>query len=241
MIYAGILSGGTGTRMQRADMPKQFLELGGKPILIYTIDAFMANPRIDEIIVALPEAWISYTADLVRKYYPQCKKIRLIAGGGTRNETLMRILDDIELRNGIGEDDAIISHDAIRPFVTDKIINDNIDAVQKYDAVDTVIPAYDTIVESFDGETICNIPLRKHLYHGQTPQSFNIRVLREVYKQLTPEEVEILTDAAKIFVLANRPVYMVAGDFANMKITTPHDLKVAAALVENDTVHSATK
>ncbi len=234
MIYAGILSGGVGTRMQRADMPKQFLELGDKPILIHTIDPFMVNYRIDEIIVALPRSWISYTIDLVRKYYPDPKKIHLIAGGETRNETLMCVLNDIEQRNGIGEDDVIISHDAIRPFISDRIINDNIEAVQKYGAVDTVIPAFDTIVESADGETICNIPVRSRMYQGQTPQSFHIKTLQEVYAQLTPEEVESLTDAAKIFVLKGKPVHMVAGDFSNMKITTPYDLKMANALLKSD-------
>ena len=102
MIYAGILSGALDSRMQNQDMPKQFLELGDKPILIHTIDPFMINPRIDEIIVALPRTWISYTIDLVRKYYLNPEKIHIIAGGETRNETLMCILGDIEQRNGIG-------------------------------------------------------------------------------------------------------------------------------------------
>lgn len=234
MIYAGILSGGMDSQMQNSDMPKQFQELGDKPILIHTIDPFMVNPQIDEIIVALPRPWISYTIDLVRKHYPNPEKIHMIAGGETRNETLMCILDDIEQRNGITEDDLIISHDATRPFVSDRIINDNIEAAKKYGAVDTVIPAFDAIVESEDGETLCNIPVRSRMYQGQTPQSFHIRTLREVYAQLTEEEVESLTDAAKIFVLKNRPVHMVMGDSSNMKITTPYDLKMANALLKND-------
>lgn len=234
MVYAGILSAGIGTRMQRADMPKQFLKLGDKPILIHTIDPFMVNPHIDEIIVALSRPWISYTIDLIRKYYPSPEKIHLIAGGETRNESLMCILDDIEQRNGIGREDVIISHDAIRPFVSDRIINDNIEAVKKYGAVDTVIPAFDTIVESSDGEIICNVPVRSRMYQGQTPQSFHVKTLREVYALLTEEEVESLTDAAKILVLKGRPVHMVMGDYSNMKITTPYDLKVANALLKND-------
>lgn len=234
MIYAGILSGGVGTRMQRADMPKQFLTLGDKPILIHTIDPFMINSRIDEIIVALPRPWVSYTIDLVRKYYPNSEKIRLIVGGETRNETLMCILDDIEQRNGIGEDDVIISHDAIRPFVSNRIIDDNIDAVQEHCAVDTVIPAFDTIVESADGATICNIPIRSRMYQGQTPQSFHIKTLRKIYAQLTAQEIEELTDAAKIFVLKGQSVHVVMGDSSNMKITTPYDLKMANALLKND-------
>lgn len=234
MIYAGILSGGIGTRMQNPDMPKQFLELGDKPILLHTIDPFLINPRIDEVIVAVPKAWASYTIDLVRRNYPNHEKIHVIPGGGTRNETLMCVLKDIETRNGIGEDDVILSHDAIRPFVSDRIINENIDAVLKYGAVDTVIPAYDTIVESVNGETITQVPLRDHMYQGQTPQSFHIRTLLGLYDQLTEEEIESLTDAAKICVLKGCHVHLVKGDSSNLKITTPYDLKVANALLKND-------
>lgn len=234
MIYAGILSGGMGNQTRRADMPRQFLELGDKPILIHTIDPFMVNHNIDEIIVALPKPWISYTIDLVRRYYTNPKKIHLIAGGETRSETLMCILDDIEQRNGIDETDFIISHDAIRPFVSDRIINDNIEAVRKYGAVDTVIPAFDTIVESGDGENICSIPMKSRMYQGQTPQSFHIRTLIEVYRQLTEEEADSLTDTANIFVRRGKPVHMVMGDASNMKITTPYDLKMANALLKGD-------
>lgn len=234
MIYAGIMSGGLDSRMQNPDMPKLFQELGDKPILIHTIDPFMINPSIDEIIVALPRLWVSHTIDLVRKHYPNPEKIHIIAGGETTNETLMCILDDIEQRNGIGENDVIVSHDAIRPFVSDRIINDNIEAVQKYGAVDTVIPVFDTIVESADGETICNTPTKNRMYQRQTPQSFHIKTLREVYAQMTENEGDSLTDAAKIFVLKNRPVHMVMGDPSNMKITTPYDLKMANALLKND-------
>ena len=234
MIYAGILAGSVGTRMQRADMPKQFLELGDKPILLHTLDPFLINPRIDEVIVALPRPWVSYAIDLVRRHYPDLEKLHLIPGGSTRNETLMCILDDIEERRGIQEDDVIISHDAIRPFVSDRIINDNINAVVEHGAVDTVIPAYDTIVASEDGVKIDNVPLRSQMYQGQTPQSFHILTLKKLYGELTQEEIESLTDAAKIFVLKDHLVHLVKGDISNMKITTPYDLKVANALLKNE-------
>lgn len=231
MVYAGILAGGAGTRMQYEDMPKQFLDLGGKPILIHTLEQFLANQRVDEIIIALPKPWVSYSIDLVRRYIPNLEKVKLIPGGGTRNESLMSILEDIEQRHGVRETDVIISHDAVRPFVTARIINDNIDAVQTYGAVDTVIPAYDTIVESADGATIDRIPPRVHMYQGQTPQSFRIHTLRQLYAALTDEEKAELTDAAKIFVLKGEPVHLVRGDASNLKITTPYDLKVANALM----------
>ena len=160
----------------------------------------------------------------------------MIPGGSTRNETLMCILDDIEQRHGIQEEDVIISHDAIRPFVSARIINENIDGVQAYGAVDTVIPAYDTIVESADGVTIDRIPFRGVMYQGQTPQSFRIQTLQRLYAQLTDEEKASMTDAAKIFILKGEPVHLVRGDFSNLKITTPYDLKVANALMRDSSV-----
>lgn len=234
MVYAGILSGGIGTRMQSPDMPKQYMELGDKPVLIHTIDPFLINPRINEVIVAVPRPWVSYTIDLVRRYYPGQKKLHIISGGRTRNETLKCILDNIETRHGVRDDDVIVSHDAIRPFVSERIIDDNIDAVLKHGAVDTVMPANDTIVESTDGVRISNIPLRDHMYQGQTPQSFHIQTLKKLYGELTEEEAAILTDAAKIFVLKGRYVHLVKGDYSNLKITTPYDLKVANALLKNE-------
>ena len=233
MVYAGILSGGIGTRMQSPDMPKQYMELGDKPILIHTIDPFLINPRIDEVVVAVPRPWVSYSIDLLRRHYPNQEKLHLIPGGESRNETLMCILDDIESRNGITDEDVVVSHDAIRPFVSERIINDNIDAVLAHGAVDTVMPANDTIVESVDGVQIAAIPRRDHMYQGQTPQSFHIRTLRHLYGELSEEETAILTDAAKIFVLKGQYVHLVRGDYSNLKITTPYDLKGANALLKN--------
>lgn len=234
MVYAGILSGGIGTRMQNPDMPKQYMELGDKPVLIHTIDPFLINSRIDEVIVAVPRSWVSYTIDLVRQHYPNQERLRVIPGGGTRNETLMCIVDDIKTCSGIQDGDVVISHDAIRPFVSERIINDNIDAVLEYGAVDTVIPANDTIVESADGVRITGIPLRNRMYQGQTPQSFHIQTLKKFYEELTEEETASLTDAAKIFVLKGHCVHLVKGDYSNLKITTPYDLKVANALLKNE-------
>ncbi len=232
MVYAGILSGGIGSRMLRTDMPKQFLMLGDKPIIIHTIDQFVLNTRIDEIFVAVPAAWLDYTKDLLRSHYADSQKIHVLCGGKTRNETLMRLLAEIEQKNGITPEDVIISHDAVRPFVTRRIIDDNIDAVLKYHAVDTVVCANDTIVESEDGITISQIPLRSKMYQGQTPQSFQIRALQKAYASLTAEEIELLTDAAKIMVLKGEDVYLVQGDYSNTKITTSYDLKVARAMLE---------
>ena len=134
------------------------------------------------------------------------------------------------------EDSIIITHDSVRPFVTHRIIEDNIEAVKKYGVCDTVIPATDTIVESVNGETISNIPVRDNYYQGQTPQSFNLNKLHELICSLSDEESKILTDACKIFTLKGEEVYLVDGEVTNIKITYPYDLKLANSILgdEND-------
>lgn len=230
MIYAQILAGGKGTRMGNTDMPKQFLMLGTKPIIIHTIEQFLINSKFSKILVACPKDWVSYMNDLLDKYLPNSKVI-VIEGGTTRNETIMNGCKYIEDKYGLNDDDIIVTHDAVRPFITPRIIDDNIDGMNDYDAVDTVIPATDTIVESKNGDIISDIPNRAYLYQGQTPQSFNIKKLINIYKSLTEDEKSILTDACKIFSIKKKKVKIVRGETYNIKITDIHDLKIANAIL----------
>ena len=226
-VYGVILAGGQGTRMGNSDKPKQFLEVGGRPILIHTVEKFAVNPDFQQIIVLAPKQWLAYTKDIIKKYIRNHERIVIIEGGNTRNETIMNAVQYIEDAGCLTEDTIIVTHDSVRPFVTYRIIEENIRYAKECCACDTVIPASDTIVESRDGSFISNIPERKMMYQGQTPQSFKAKKLREIYKSLTEEERGILTDACKIYVLKNEPVHLVEGDVSNIKITYPHDLRVA--------------
>lgn len=232
MNFAGILAGGKGTRMGKTDLPKQFLMLGEKPILIHTVEQFIIADKIDHIVIAVPESWINYTKDIIDKY---CRddRINVIQGGKSRNETIFNICNYIKENYEVTKDDVIVTHDAVRPFITQRIINDNIEKCKEYGATDTVIPATDTIVEAKDNTVISNIPIRDIMYQGQTPQSFNILKFMEVSSKLTDEEKNILTDAAKIYVLKNQKVGLVMGELYNMKITTTYDLKMANLMLDN--------
>ena len=231
MIYGEILAGGSGTRMGNTDMPKQFLMLGEKPIIIHTIEQFLINPKFDKILVCCPKEWISYANDLLNKYEIDKDKVELVSGGSSRNETIMNGCKYIEEKYGLNDNDVIVTHDAVRPFVTQRILDDNIKALKKYSAVDTVISATDTIVNSTDGKVISQIPVRSECYQGQTPQSFNIKKLMELYKSLTKKEKEILTDACKIFSIKGEQVGLVQGEIYNIKITMQYDLKIANAIL----------
>ena len=230
MVFGAILAGGTGTRMG-LDKPKQFLMLGSRPIIIHTIEKFVLSQDIDEIYVGVHPDWIDYADDLIKKYIHTEKKVVLVSGGTDRNSTIFNIIDKIEENCGESEEHIIVTHDSVRPFVTLRIIKENVEAAREYGACDTVVGAFDTIVVSEDGKTITEIPDRRMMFQGQTPQSFKMSMLKNLYQDLTEEEKNILTDACKICVVRNVPVRLVEGEVSNMKITTINDMKTAQAMI----------
>ncbi|ACD51217.1 2-C-methyl-D-erythritol 4-phosphate cytidylyltransferase [Clostridium botulinum] len=232
MIYAEILAGGKGTRMGNTDVPKQFLKLGNKPIIIHTIEKFLLNAEINKILVVVSGAWVNTASDLIKKFIPNNTKIDIVQGGTTRTETVMNGIKHIEKEYGLNDDDIIVTHDAVRPFLSYRIIEENIKYAKEYGATDTVIPAIDTIVVSENNNTISDIPVRDRMYQGQTPQSFNIKLLLDTYKKLSQNEKEVLTDAAKIMVLKGVDVKLVDGEYYNIKITTQYDLLLANSILE---------
>lgn len=232
MNFALILAGGFGTRMGQTKKPKQFLELGDKPVLIHTIEKFAILNDFEKIIVLTPKEWITFTEDLVKKYIPT-DNIVVIEGGELRIDTINNGMEYI-LANYDDGDHIIVTHDAVRPFVTHKIIKENISKANEYGACDTIIPSTDTIVESKDDELLSNIPERRYMYQGQTPQSFNLNKLKSFYDKLTDEEKQNLTDACKVFILNGEDVAIVKGDVSNIKITYSFDLNVANFILEGD-------
>lgn len=233
MIFGAILAGGKGTRMGISEIPKQFMMLGEKPIVIHTLEKFLISEKIDIVYLGIHETWLSYMEDIMNKYINKSliEKIQIVAGGEDRNGTIINIINDIEIKYKITDEDIIVTHDAVRPFIRSQIILDNIEAMKNYDACDTVISAIDTIVVSENGEIISDIPNRIFMYQGQTPQTFKIRKLKKLYLNLSSEEKLFLTDACKIFQIKGEKVFMVNGDIANLKITTPTDYKIAISML----------
>ena len=233
MIFGVVLAGGIGSRMGNVEKPKQFLTIGDKPIIIHTLEKFYVNDKFEQIIVLCPTQWVEHTKNLIKKYLKDENRVVVIPGGETRNDTIMNAIAHIEKNFSVDDDTIIVTHDSVRPFVTHRIIEENISAAMEYGACDTVIPATDTIVESANHKVISNIPERSKMYQGQTPQSFKAKKLKELYYSLTEEEKDVLTDAAKIFVIKGEEVKLVDGEVFNIKITYPYDLKVAEALLSD--------
>lgn len=230
-VFGVVLAGGKGTRMGNVEKPKQFMEIGNKPVMIHTIEKFVVNTTFEKVLVLSPKQWIKHTQDLVKKFIPNSDKVVVIEGGSTRNETIMNSIAYIEQLGRLNEDTIIVTHDSVRPFVTHRILEENIKYAMEVGACDTVIPATDTIVESVDNAMINSIPDRSTMYQGQTPQSFKAMMLRDLYNGLTEEEKDILTDACKILVIKGEKVHLVEGEVSNIKITYPYDMRVAEALL----------
>ena len=230
MIFAAILAGGSGSRMGATTLPKQFLPLGGKPVLIHTLEPFLRTPQIDAVFVLTPPDWMDYTREQLRAYLPDAD-VGIAAGGATRNDTLLCAIRYVCARYPVDEETILLTHDAVRPFVTEPMIEANITAVREDGACDTVIPATDTIVRSADGAFITDIPPRSELYQGQTPQSFRLLELQRTVESLTCDETDALTDACKIYAVRGKKVRLVAGSPSNMKITYAEDLPLAEAIL----------
>ncbi len=217
---AVILAGGSGSRFGRDNTPKQFLKVAGKKVIEHTIDVFEGNGHIDEIAIVTRQEFIADIEQMVvNNHYAKVRKI-LIGGKERYHSSLSAInayMDDA---------DNLIFHDAVRPLVNDRIINDCVEALKHYDAVDVAIPVADTIIQVDDTDCISTIPTRSLLRSGQTPQCFKRGIINKAYQLALQDPQFITTDDCGVIrkYLPETPVYVVKGEVFNMKITYKEDL-----------------
>ncbi|MGP5405687.1 D-ribitol-5-phosphate cytidylyltransferase [Psychrobacter celer] len=226
---AVILSGGSGSRFGGA-LPKQFTKLAGKAVIEYTIDVFEQSECIDEVLIVAQSAHIERTLDIIKNN--QWNKVsRVITGGQERLDSTYSALTALK-----ENDDSckILFHDAVRPLVTQRIIQDCIESLDKFDAIDVVIPSADTIVEVYDDGCISNIPNRSTMRRGQTPQGFKLGVIQEAYKRAIEEGRKQFTCDCGVVraMLPHVRVATVAGDDRNIKVTYPMDLFIAEKFLQ---------
>ena len=227
MVFAAVLAGGSGLRMG-GNMPKQFLSVGDKPIIIRSIEAFLDSGSVDKVFVAVSSDFLDYTKELIAEYIGE-NDISVVVGGKNRNETLLNVLRSID---EINDDDVILTHDAVRPFIDKRIIDENISAAREYGACNTVVPAVDTILRSSDGKFIESVPVRSEIFHAQTPQSFSVKKLLSLYENLSEDEMETFTDSCSVFLAAGERVFLVTGDRNNIKLTYPEDMERAENIIK---------
>ena len=229
MIYGAILAGGIGKRIERFSIPKQFINIGGVPIIVVTLRQFLANNRLDVIYVAVHHDWLSYAEKLFKDSFSkeQLFKIRIVTGGGERIDSFINIMNDVIAQTGINEQDILICHDSVRPFVSQQMINDCIDATLQYQLALTVIPVTDTIHTSHENDMIDGTLNRSQLFNGQTPSGFNLKLLHDSISKFSDEEKKTVTGTTQLMLRLGYKIKKVIGHTSNFKITTDNDLDVA--------------
>lgn len=222
-----ILASGSGSRFE-SKIPKQFVRLAGKPVIQYTIEAFENASQIDEIIIVTKQDFVDYVYEIVNANNYQ-KITKVIAGGKERYDSTLAAI------SAVNDDEAnLIIHDAVRPFVSQKIINNCVIALDSANAVDVVVDATDTIVQ-VDGDQIDQIPDRRFLKRGQTPQAFKKSTLRAAYDLFIQDENKVASDDCGVVLkyLPNEKIITVSGEEANFKITHQQDIYLADNLIKD--------
>ena len=221
--YAIILASGTGNRYGD-EIPKQFVKIAGKTILEHTVEIFEKAELIDEIIVVITPEYRDFAIKILNNN--NYKKItKLLNGGALRKDSSYIGISSIE-----DEEANVLIHDCARPFLTQNIISDCIEALKEYDAVDVAIPATDTIIKVGDNKII-SIPKRSELMCGQTPQCFKLSLIKKAHK--LAENDNNFTDDCGLIVKYNlSPVYVVQGSNENIKVTYKSDIYIADRLFQ---------
>ncbi|HCN2534262.1 TPA: bifunctional cytidylyltransferase/SDR family oxidoreductase [Escherichia coli] len=226
---AVILSGGMGSRFG-GTLPKQFTKLAGKAVIEYTVEAFEKSLNIDEIIIVSHPSYVDLIWKFVKKN--QWEKVtKVFNGGKERFDSTYSALQGLE---GGDNNSNILLHDAVRPLINESIINNCIDALRNFEAVDVVIPSADTLVEVYDDGCISNIPNRAIMRRGQTPQAFKLGTLKQAYQRaINAQRFSFTCDCGVVrSMVPGVRVATVVGAESNMKVTHPIDLFIAEKLLQ---------
>lgn len=228
MTTALIFAGGTGKRMNSRSKPKQFLEMHGKPIIIYTLEHFEYHEQIDNIVIVCIAEWIEELKGLLNRY-GITKVVKIVPGGRTGHDSIYNGLE--AMKDLVGEQDIVLIHDGVRPLINEELITQNIAAVRKYGNAITVEAARESVIKSEDGKNICEVPHRDYMYTAKAPQSFRYQDIMELYERAQAEGVKTI-DSAHLCSIYNVPMRMVESTKNNLKITEPADYYVYRALYE---------
>lgn len=222
MNIAILLSGGIGTRMG-ANIPKQYIEVCGKPVIYYSLMKFVESGSIDAFIIALDNQWKDYVDSYVSSM-GITKPIYYSEPGETREHTIYNALRCAKVE-GFKDDDIVIIHDAVRPLVTKSIIDNCLEGCMKYDAAIATIDVKDTIYQSEAENCITNVPNRSTLHAGQTPEAFKLGKYLKIHDERTYEEISAVTGGAQFAAQCGLKVFLSKGAEINFKLTTPEDLQ----------------
>lgn len=224
-ITAIILAGGQGKRMGTSTA-KQYLTLQDKPVLYYSIKAFEES-EVENIILVVQDNMVEWVTTHIWKKYGFKKIRQVVTGGKERYDSVYKGLQVAD------STDYILIHDGARPFITEKMIADSIHGAMKYQACVLGVPSKDTVKIVDDTRKILNTPDRSKVWCIQTPQAFCAELIQAAYKKLYEQKIDGITDDAMVVeAMMDVPVYVVLGDYQNIKLTTPEDLYIAEAFMK---------
>lgn len=221
-----IPAAGMGKRMG-ASINKQYLQLDGMPIVAHTIAAFEQSPLIDAIYLVIPAEEIPFCREHVVEAYQFCKIAMIVPGGRERQYSVMNGLS--AMREHVSDNDVILIHDGVRPLITENVLRESIAAARSHDGALVAVPVKDTIKTVTDG-IVTGTPDRTTLWQAQTPQTFRYGVIYAAH-QAAESEQYLGTDDASLVERVGGRVQIIAGDYHNIKITTPEDLVLAEAFL----------
>lgn len=225
-VNAIILAGGIGSRM-KADKPKQFILVDGRPIIVDTIMNFQKNKQVDEIIIVCLKDWIEYMDKLINDY-KLTKVTKIIEGGQTGHDSARNGI--FSLKNRMNQDDIIIIHDAARPIVPQQIINNMIEVAKINGNACTAIQCHDTVIETSDQISGNSQIERSKIMRVQTPQAYKYGLIEELYEKSEKENIHNFIYANTMAITYGVRIYFSLGCDCNIKITTKEDLAFYKAL-----------
>ena len=227
-----IFAGGVGQRLSNGEnsLPKQFLKINEKPIIIHTLEIFQKHDEIDKIYIAIHPSYYEYMQELVQ-YYHLTKVSGIVKGGETGQNSIYNALKLAEQSNP--KDSLVLIHDGVRPNITKEVISKNIETATKKGNAITCTSCFETILVSDNGTNPQHVPYRKHTFAAQAPQTFRLGEIIEAHEttQKTNPQYTDIVDSCTLFKTLNKETYMIEGNRGNIKITTIEDLYVLRALI----------
>lgn len=227
-----IFAGGTGQRLNNGEnsIPKQFLKINEKPIIIHTLELFQNHNSIDKIYIAIHPDYYEYMQELVKHYYIT-KTAGIVRGGATGQDSIYNALKLAQSENP--EDSIVLIHDGVRPNITEEVITKNIECAKENGNAITCTSCFETILVSENGKNPQHVPYRKNTYAAQAPQSFHLGEIVQAHedtRKVNPNYTDIV-DSCTLFKTLNKPTYMIFGNRGNIKITTIEDLYILRAFI----------
>lgn len=228
MTTALIFAGGTGQRMNTRSKPKQFLEMHGKPIIIYTLEHFEEHEEIDRIVIVSLKSWIGELKGTLERY-DITKATMIVPGGETGHDSIYNGL--VAMKGVAKEEEIVLIHDGVRPLITERLITDNIKAVREHGNAITVEATRESVIQSKDGLHIDTVPPRDQMYIAKAPQSFRYGEILALYEKARTDGFKTI-DSSHLLSIYRVPMYMIRSTKNNIKITDPADFFMFRALYE---------